>query len=292
MTRVPEVTILVVPLIVLVLVAVLGFVGCTNDYDALAVGPPKGDPPYVDNPTPPANYNEFIIASGPVAWWPLTDPESAQVAMDKIGQDPAGDHPGNYVGNVTRGPAAGQSLDVSAAGNNPTRFDGSGHIEIPHVQGDTTFVTPDEFSVEALVLPDEVTMPTGSAPVPDAYIVRNFSATGGWALQVVPGGHGTIGSFVARIWDSNGVESSVQLGYDLGAPLGIAWFVLLRYVGGALWLRVNTDIVGVAGPYADNTTDSLQIGVGFHGALQDVAVYDRALVEQEALDHMQASKTP
>ena len=117
-------TILVVPLIVLVLVAVLGFVGCTNDYDALAVGPPKGDPPYVDNPTPPANYNEFIIASGPVAWWPLTDPEGAQVGMDKIGQGPAGDHPGNYVGTVILGPTRGDSLDDSDPFNKPTRFDG------------------------------------------------------------------------------------------------------------------------------------------------------------------------
>ena len=280
-----------VPLVVFALVVLFGFAGCWLDAEGKGQLPPQEDPPYVDNPTPPANYNEFIIASGPVAWWPLTDPEGAEVAMDKIGQDPAGDHPGNYVGTVILGPTRGDSLDDSDPFNKPTRFDGSGHIEIPHVQGDTTFVTPDEFSVEALVLPDEVTMPTGSAPVPDAYIVRNFSATGGWALQVVPGGHGTIGSFVARIWDSNGVESSVQLGYDLGAPLGSGWWVLMRFKGGILWLNVNSDLDGTNGSYADNTTDPLQIGVGFHGALQHVAVYNRTLGLQEAVDHMQASKT-
>ena len=290
MPGVPELTIVMVPIFVLALVAVLGFVGCTKDFDELVVAPPQGDPPYEDSPNPPTNYGEFISQSGPVAWWPLTDPDGAPVAMDKVGADP-GDHPGNYVGTVILGPTRGDSLDDSDPFNKPTRFDGAGHIEVPHAQGDTTFEIP-EFSVEALVLPDEVPMSPDNPSPPDAYIVRNFSATGGWALQVVPGGHGTVGSFVARIWDSAGGESSAELGYDLGNPFGSGWYVLMRFLGGTLWLRVNNDIDGTGGSYAPNTTEPLQIGVGFHGALQHVAVYDRALVEQEATDHMTASKTP
>jgi hypothetical protein len=282
-----------VPVVVFALVVLFGFAGCWLDTEGKGQLPPQEDPPYVDNPTPPANYNEFIFASGPIAWWPLTDPADAPVAMDKVGSDVSefGNHPGTYMGSVARGPV---SLDDSAPGNMPTRFDGTGHIEVPHVQGDTTFVTP-EFSVEALVLPDEFTAPVPSAgepPVPDAYVVRNFSSSGGWALQVVPGGHATVGWFVARIWDSNGVESSVQLAYDLGSPVGSGWWVLMRFNGGTLWLNVNSDLDGTNGSYADNTTEPIQIGVGLHGALQDVAVYSRVLGQQEALDHMQASKTP
>ena len=283
---------LAAPLIVFAIVVLLGFAGCWLDTEGKGQLPPQEDPPYVNNPTPPANYNEFIFASGPVAWWPLTDPEGAPVAMDKVGQGPVGAHPGNHVGTVILGPARGDSLDDSDPFNQPTRFDGTGHIEVPHVQGDTTFVTP-EFSVEALVLPDEVTVPSAhDPPLPDGYIVRNFSSSGGWALQVVPGGHGTVGWFVARIWDSNGVESSVQLAYDLGSPFGSGWWVLMRFKGGTLWLNVNSDLDGTNGSYADNTTEPIQIGVGLHGALQDVAVYNRVLGQQEALDHMQASKTP
>jgi hypothetical protein len=192
------------------------------------------------------------------------------------------------VGTVTRGT---ESLDDSDPFNMPTVFDGAGHIEVPHAQGDTTFEI-DEFSVEALVLPDEVSILTPDGPPPDAYIVRNFSATGGWALEVVPAAHGTVGSFVARIWDASGVATSVQLAYSLAMPLGSAWFVLMRFQAGTLWLRVNNDLDGTGGSYAPNTTEPLQIGVGFHGALQQVAVYDRALVEQEAIDHMTSSKTP
>jgi hypothetical protein len=212
--------------------------------------------------------------------------------MDKIGQGPSGDHPGNYVGTVILGPARGDSLDDSDPFNQPTRFDGTGHIDVPHVDGDTTFAT-DAFSVEALVLPDAITMPSAhEPPLPDAYIVRNISATGGWALQVVPGAHGSFGSFVAHVWDSGGTPSSVNVGFNLNSPLGSAWYVLMRFLGGTLWLRVNNDLDGTPASYAHNTTEPLQIGVGLHGALQHVAVYDRVLGEQEALDHMLASKTP
>jgi hypothetical protein len=285
MAGVPDVTILLVPIVVLAVVAVLGFVGCTNEYDDLVVAPPQGDPPYKDSPNPPTNLGEFIFQSGPIAWWPLTDPDGASVAIDKVGTEPGG-HPGNYVGTVILGPTRGDSLDDSDPFNKPTRFDGAGHIEVTHAQGDTTFETT-EFSVEALVLPDAVAGGTGvPEPAPDAYVARNFSATGGWALQVVPG------SFVARIWDGSGTETSIELAYSLAMPLGSAWWVLMRFLEGTLWLRVNNDIAGTGGSYAPNTTEPLQMGVGFHGALQQVAVYDRALVEQEATDHMTASKTP
>jgi hypothetical protein len=280
---------LAVPVVVFALVVVFGFAGCWLDTEGKGGLPPTGDPPYQDDPDPPSNFNEFIFASGPIAWWPLTEPPDAPVAMDKVGSDVSefGNHPGTYVGSVGRGQV---ELDDSAPGNFPTLFDGSGYIEVPRVQGDTTFETP-AFSVEALVLPDEAAMLPGQTNVPDAYIVRNFSATGGWALQVVPGGHGTVGWFRARIWDGAGVESSVQLAYDLNNPLGSGWFVLMRFEADTLWLRVNNDLDGVVGSYAFNTTDPLQMGVGFHGALQSVVVYDRVLVEQEAIDHMQASKT-
>ena len=283
-----------VPLVVFALVVLFGFTGCWLDSEGKGKLPPQEDPPYVDNPTPPQDYNGFIIASGPVAWWPLTDPEGAAVAIDKVGQGPAGEHPGNYVGNVILGPGRGDSLDDSDPFNKPTRFDGTGHIEIPLVQGDTTFLAPnDEFSVEALVLPDEVAPPgPHEPPLPDSYVVRNASSTGGWALQVVPGGHGTVGSFVARIWDGNGVEKSVQLPYDVNSPLGSGWWVLMRFKAGILWLNVNNDLDGTNGSYADNTTEPLQIGVGLHGAVQHVAVYNRTLGLQEAVDHMTASKTP
>jgi hypothetical protein len=61
---------------------------------------------------------------------------------------------------------------------------------------------------------------------------------------------------------------------------------------GTLFLRVNSQFISQFAAYDPNTTAPLQIGVGLHGQLQDVAVYNRVLGAQEALDHMQASKTP
>ena len=97
--------------------------------------------------------------------------------------------------------------------------------------------------------------------------------------------------------DQNGVTTSVQLPYNLAAPLGSAWWVLMRYQKGmpegTLFLRVNSDFKSQFAAYDPNTTTApLQIGVGLHGELQDVAVYNKVLGAQEALDHMQASKTP
>jgi hypothetical protein len=282
-----------VPLVVFVLVVLFGFAGCWLDTEGKG-GPapdvPEGGGPWEGGPPPP-NYNEFILQSGPIAWWPLTDPDGAPVAMDKVGPDP-GNHPGTYVGSVIRGQAAGQSLDDSDPFNTPTRFDGTGSIEVAH--NDSAFELT-EFSVEALVLPDNVAPePSGSGGAAvDSYIVRNFSSSGGWALLVVPNAAPGIGGlFVARIWDSGGSPTSVELPYHLDAPMGSAWWVLMRFVGGALWLRVDDVVDGKNGSYSPNTTDPLQIGVDFYGALQHVAVYDRALGEQEAVDHMQGSKTP
>src|SRR6266545_6385768 len=107
-----------VPLVVFALVVLFGFAGCWLDTEGKGVQPPPGgDPPWQGGPTP-ANYNEFVFASGPVAWWPLTDPADAPVAMDKVGPEP-GNHPGTYMGSLARGP---ESLDDSDPFNKPTLF--------------------------------------------------------------------------------------------------------------------------------------------------------------------------
>jgi hypothetical protein len=280
-----------VPVVVFALVVLFGFAGCWLDTQGKGTGAPpvpEGGGPWEGGPPPP-DYNEFIQQSGPIAWWPLTDPDGAPVAMDKVGPEP-GNHPGTYVGSVLRGQAAGPSLDDSDPFNNPTRFDGTASIDVAH--NDSAFELQ-EFSVEVLVLPDTAPVDPGqSGPPPDTFIVHNVSSSGGWALLAVPGAHPDTGFFVARVWDSGGSPTSVQLAYNLGAPMGSAWWVLMRFAGGALWLRVNDVVDGTNASYAKNTTDPLHIAVGFKGALQHVVVYDRALGEAEAIDHMHGSKTP
>jgi hypothetical protein len=289
---------LYVPLVVLALVVLFGFAGCWLPTQGTGAPEPQGPGPWPPG-SPPGDYSGFITESGPVAFWPLTDADDAPFAMDKVGPN---NHPGTYVGSVTHGPNSLDDSLPSAPGNLPTKFDGTGYIEVAHDPGDSTFAIPDKFSVEALVLPDDMSalLPTAKASgLPDAYIVSNLSARGGWALQVLLNleGHGGDGWIVAQVRDNNGVTTSVQLPYNLAAPLGSAWWVLMRYQKGipegTLFLRVNSQFISQFAAYDPNTTTApLQIGVGLHGELQDIAVYNRVLGAQEALDHMQASKTP
>jgi hypothetical protein len=285
---------LFVPLVVLALVVLFGFAGCWLPTQGTGAPEPQGPGPWPPA-SPPGDYSGFITKSGPVAFWPLTDADDASIAMDKKGPN---DHPGIYVGSVTHGPNSLDDSLPSAPGNLPTKFDGTGYIEVAHDPSDSTFEIP-EFSVEALVLPDDMSalLQMGSS-LPDAYIVSNLSAGGGWALQVIlnPQGHGGDGWIVAQVRDTNGVTTPVQLPYNLAAPMGSAWWVLMRYQKGipqgTLFLRVNSLFTSQFAAYDHHTTAPLQIGVGLHGQLQDVAVYNRVLGAQEALEHMQASKTP
>ena len=74
----PEVTLLLIPLAVLALVAVFGFVGCTKGYDPLVVEEEsrrRRRPPYA----------EEVLDSGPIAYWRLSDPDGSTEAKDEIG---------------------------------------------------------------------------------------------------------------------------------------------------------------------------------------------------------------
>ena len=75
-----EVFLLLIPLGVLALVAVFGFVGCTKDFDSLVVeddesnGPPAPDP-----------YATVVENANPIAYWRLSDPFRSPEAKDEIG---------------------------------------------------------------------------------------------------------------------------------------------------------------------------------------------------------------
>jgi hypothetical protein len=273
---VPDVTLLLIPLAVLTLVAVLGFVGCTRDFDPFVVSPPAAPMPYAD----------AVLASGPIAYWRLSDPDGSTEAKDEIGALPVG-HPGTYQGTVILGQLPGLNLSDPIA--TPARFDGESFVEVAH---DPVFETS-EFTVEALVQPTSVvspgvivgTMPSTGSPTP---------SSGGWALTIaLPGDAPDIEGYFETVVDSaTGPVGPNPVAFDLD-KLVTAWHLAMTYDGTVLtlyWDGAPKEWGSFS--YAPNTQEPLRIGVGVKGAIQEVAVYDRAMTAAEIATHYSSNAPP
>jgi hypothetical protein len=81
--------------------------------------------------------------------------------------------------------------------------------------------------------------------------------------------------------------------FDL-AGLGTAWHVAMTFDGLTLTLYKDGAEVGNAPvpSFVPNAQDPLQIGNGFKGAIQEVAVYDKALPAADISDHFIANTPP
>ncbi len=151
-----------------------------------------------------------------------------------------------------------------------------------------------QFTVEALVPPDSV--------VSDCHIVSNMSSSGGWALTIVPPSPGDDpdidGYFAPVVSDGSGPVGPPAVEFDL-AKLGTAWHVAMTFDGTLFTLywdgvqRVSSTWPAVGDwPYVPNMQGPLQIGVDFKGAIQEVAVYDKALTAEQISDHFLANTSP
>jgi Concanavalin A-like lectin/glucanases superfamily len=253
---------LVAPLIVFALVVVLGFVGCPLRTQG-------GAEDY---------HGAEILLSGPIAWWRLSDPAGSAQAKDEIGDPPLGTRPGTYSGNA--GPGQWPSL---VPGGGPHANFGGGSVD---VGGDPAFQTL-SFSVEAMVLlfPDTLGVTRS--------IVENHSSSGGWELGTAASTGGVHdGVLEARLFDDQGL-SIIQAGFVLPVD-PVPWHVAMTVDNPTavvtLYLNGTEVASGDAVPFAPNTLGPLQIGVGFLGGIQEVAVYDRPLTPQEISDHFQTSQ--
>jgi Concanavalin A-like lectin/glucanases superfamily len=278
---VPDPILLFIPLAVLALVAVLGFVGCTKDFDSLVVSPPAAPMPYADE----------VLASGPIAYWRLSDPPG-NLAKDEIGSPPSGDHPGEYQGNVTLGQPPG--LNLSDPNATPARFDGTGFVEVVH---DPVFESS-TFTVEAFVYPDSVSeagVIVGSMSPPAMQGAPSMSA--GWGLFIVPRSptdEPEIDGYFAAVVGDGAVTPAgpPPEPFDL-TKLGTAWHLAMTFDGMVLTLYWD-GVKGAWGsfPYAPDTQAPLLIGLGFKGAIQEVAVYAQALTAEQIGIHFLANTSP
>ena len=273
------------PLIVFALVVLFGFAGCglntrgegTGDGPTGETGPDGG----------PLTYFEAVMNSGPIAYWRLSDPEGSPSAKDEVGApaQQSGDHPGVYQGTVTHG-GSPPGLNDSEPDATFALFNEDGEDGVILIGNDMAFETP-EFTVEALVRPDSIAGPNDG-------IVRNISVSGGWALNLLPppdGADAAIGGQL-QAFVRAASASSIEAPFDL-AQLGEVWHVAMT-LDSTDGLTLYLDGVGVNDPTPSfaPTQVPLQIGPNFHGAIQEVAVYDRALDGEEIGIHHMANTSP
>jgi Concanavalin A-like lectin/glucanases superfamily len=293
------VTLFLAPLLILLLVAVLGFIGCTKDFDSLGEGePPGGDgppdgPPNGPPPEPDKTYKEHVLADGPAAFWRLGDASTntGDIAKDEIGPAPTGANPGTYhAGTPIAGAAGpppsaaapgdvspgGTNLDLSDPGASSILVDG-GYVSVP-VAGHPELAPP-EFTVELLVATsswDSMALRVVACSVDDA-------ANLGWALYARADNF-----WEARLWD--GTQSQTITG-DAVDFRGRFEHLALTYASGGVaivWVNGVPHQAASSIPFLPNTQQPLYIGVGvegttphwpFAGLIQEVALYPTPLAD-------------
>jgi hypothetical protein len=301
---------LAVPLSILPIVLLFGFVGCFLDSEGQASpddpeNPENPDDP--DDPEVPEDPYHTVIETTPdlVAYWPLGE-SSGTTAHDVVGPPPNGSHPGTYSTWTAPADAAAETdaangvvalgqpgLIANDASRLAVSVDG-GYVEVPFA---AELNTP-EFSFEVLVQTE------WDATAIAAYrcVVSSRELAGG-----------NVGGFILYANPTNHWEARIGVGTPVPAAaaaedppisFGAIEALAVTYDGATLSLYVNGDLRGSVQPelgtaYVPNAARPLLIGARelddlsgptypFKGRLQEVACYSRALTQEEIVAHLKA----
>jgi hypothetical protein len=314
---------LLVPLLVLVVVALFAFAGCTP-FDAApnppqtttppkmppaTTTPPKPDPTPVPTPVP-KTYSEVITAeAGLRGYWRLGEPAGTGQAADSK-PAVAMRRPGTYhTPGVTLG-VPGVLRFGKDPGDTAAAFDGQGFVDID--SHDDVVNPPFSFSIEAWVRPAFTGAVTG-------VVVGSYAALPehtGFVLEVLQNATGALTARV-RVGGGGLVVGTVQADMGPGTAIGGWRLVVATYSGPTKELKLYVSAGGattvVASPGAvdykpvDLAIDPFRIGVGrnesqgppvvtpenfFVGDIDEVALYDRPLDAATVTAHFSQATTP
>ncbi len=215
-------------------------------------------------------YQELVLASAPVSYWPLNEATGATTALDIA----SGLNNITYGGTYTLG-----SAGLRSDGNPSVFFNGGGSTRAPF----SPSLNPTQFSVECWVKPTDSTV---------QYLValqdRTTGSRTGYAIWKNNGG----GPGFGMQWTSSGTNNPI-INAVSAAVADSSYHVVGTYDGTTFKLYVN----GVLENSADSTyvpasptQPGFTIGTrnGSTGApsyIQDVALYSRALTPTEILSH-------
>jgi parallel beta-helix repeat protein len=216
-----------------------------------------------------AEYSAEVLtdptAPAPVGYWRLGDSAPSTTAVDATGN--------GYDGVYTNGPLLNQTGIFTS--DDAVSFDGSDDVVLV---ADDPALRPTDLTVEAWV------NPTASIQTYDTVVAKTTSSSwnDGYGLYYH---NGDIAFFV-----NNYSTHRVQ------APITIGSFshVAVSYDGDQLKLYIDGELVDseTVGDPINHSTNSLMIGQGastsytWHGLIDEAAVYDQALTQDEISDHV------
>jgi Concanavalin A-like lectin/glucanases superfamily len=279
-------------LVLLAIVSLLGFTGCSSLAEADPWPPDKKDPE--PEPDPEVVYDDLVTlgedgSASLVGYWPLGE-ASGTVAEDRSNND----NHGTYVqgdGSLLQGQPG--IVDSTTS----TYFAGGSYVEVP----DNPTMALGAFSAEAWVRFD------GTMQEQEWYTVLDSSSqVAGADLRgyVIYAKHDTLTQVTqwAVLVGNQGSGGSGVVVIGSEAELNQPTHVGCSYDGQTISLYVNGTLINVGGvvTYLEPTGRPLSIGAGLHqagfypfkGYIQKVAVYDTALPPEHFAGHYAQLQTP
>jgi len=226
-------------------------------------------PTFTDTPLP-ASYQSVVLADGPISYWRLGE-SSGTTAADMMGVNP---------GTITGGVMLGAAGAIANDSNTAMRFNGSNnYVNVPHNAG--------------LNFKTDLTLEAWANPAVLNSLDRMIVHKGGYQYRI---GLNSSNKWYGRVYISGSP-------FDVVAPTTAAvgrWdYVALTRSGSTLTLYVNGVPVatGTASGSLVTTTNALAIGrkgslseAYFNGAIDEVAVYNKALTASQIALHYSAGR--
>jgi len=215
-------------------------------------------------------YQELVLASAPVSYWPLNEATGATTALDIA----SGLNNITYGGTYTLGEAG-----LRSDGDPSVLFNGGGSTGVAF----NPSLNPTQFSVECWVKPTDSTV---------QYLValqdRTTGSRTGYAIWKNNGG----GAGFGMQWTSSGTNNPI-INATSAAVAGSSYHVVGTYDGTTFKLYVNGVLEGSAvSTYVPASPTQPGFTIGSRNGIttapsyiQDVALYSRALTPAEILSH-------